>query len=145
MNENVLRDGERTWIDSIPSFSELGMPVCTFAGSMAAALSVTEHPLRAEEILALSGYAFHVRWNVPEVGPVGCPGSVSAEQGRLPDAFSKNTGWRIKVISAEGPNGWDKPKMRQVIPEITASIDAGRPILVEDEFINASVLYGYIR
>lgn len=144
MAEKVLRDGGRVWIDSIPSFSELGMPVCTFAGSMAAASAVTEHPLTSEEFLALSGYAFHVRWNVPDVGPTGCPGSVSAEQGRIPDAFSKHGGWRLKMIYAEGPNGWDKPNMQQAIPEIIASIDAGKPVIIEDKYIIASVLYGYI-
>ena len=144
MAEKVLRDGGRVWIDSVPSFSELRMPVCTFAGSMAAASAVTEHPLTSEDVLALSGYAFHVRWCVPDVGPTGCPGSVSAEQGRIPEAFNKHSGWQLKMIYAEGPNGWDKPNMQQAIPEIIASIDAGKPVIIEDKYINASVLYGYI-
>lgn len=107
-----------------------------------AALAVTCHPLRVEEILALSGYAFHVRWCLTDGLPTGCPGSVSLEQGYLPAAFSEHTGWRLRVLIA---SGWDHPDMQRAAPDIIASIDAGMPVVIEDRYIHASVLYGYAR
>jgi hypothetical protein len=62
MAVEILCEGEHVWIEGIPPFAEIGEPVCTFAGSMAAALSTTSHPLSVEDILGLSGYAFHTRW-----------------------------------------------------------------------------------
>jgi hypothetical protein len=142
MAGNVLRDGERVWIDPLPSFADLGNPVCTWAGAMAAALSVTARPLSAEQILALSGYAFHNRWCHNSAGqPTGCPGSVSLEQGFLLAAFSEHSGWQLEVFVDQG---WDKPNMQRAIPRIIASIDAGVPAVIEDKHINASLLYGYV-
>jgi hypothetical protein len=142
MIAHVLRNGERVRIDGIPSYAEVGGPVCTFAGAMAAALAVTAHPLNAEEILALSGYAFHTRWCLSDGRPTGCPGSVSLEQGFLLPAFSGHSGWQIKVLYDQG---WDRPDMQRAIPDMIASIDAGRPVVIEDEYTNAAVLYGYVR
>lgn len=141
MAGDVLRRDERVWIDSIPSFAELGAPVCTFAGAMAAALAIGPHPLSVEDILCLSGYAFHTRWCQSDGKPTGCPGSVSLEQGFLLGAFSENSGWQLEILIAQG---WDKPEMQRAIPWILESIDAGRPVIIEDRYINASVLYGYI-
>ena len=141
MAANILREGDRVWIDGIPSFSAVGNPVSTFAGSMAAALAVTHQPLSVEDILGLSGYAFHTRWCQSDGKPTGCPGSVSLEQGFLPAAFSKHSGWQLKTLFAQG---WDKPGMQRAIPDIIASIDAGKPVIVEDKYVHASVLYGYI-
>lgn len=141
MAADVNRNGERVWISGVPSFDEVGNPACTFAASMAATLAVTSHPLSVEDILGLSGYAFHVRWCLHDGKPAGCPGSVSLEQGYLPAAFSAHSGWQLRILLAQG---WDHPDMQAAVPDIMASIDAGRPVIIEDRCINASVLYGYV-
>jgi hypothetical protein len=140
MAANVIREGDRVWISGLPSFAEVGDPACTFAASMAAALAATSHPLSVEDILCLSGYAFHTRWCLSNGKPTGCPGSVSLEQGFLPGAFSEHSGWRLRVLIGQG---WSDPAVRDAVQDIVASIDAGRPVIIEDRVINASLLYGY--
>ena len=127
MVAKIIRERDRVWIADVPPFSEFGKPVCTFAGAMAAALSVTEHPLNAEDILGLSGYAFHTRWCQSAGKPTGCPGSVSLEQGFLLDALSEHSGWRLKILFGQG---WADPEMQCGVPAIVASIDAGMPVII---------------
>jgi len=108
---------------------------------MAAASAVTRHPLSVEDILCLSGYAFHARWCLSDGRPTGCPGSVSLEQGYLPAALMKHSGWQLRILIAQG---WDRPDMQGAAPAIRAAIDAGMAVVIEDEYIDASVLYGYV-
>lgn len=141
MAAKIIREGDGIWIAEVPPFSESGRPVCTFAGSMAAVLAHSSHPLGVEDILGLSGYAFHTRWCHSNGEPTGCPGSVSLEQGFLLDALSEHSGWRFRMLFDQG---WDKAKMQRGVPAILASIDAGTPVIIEDRYIDAAVLYGYI-
>jgi hypothetical protein len=97
MAAQTIREGDRVWIADIPPFSEFGRPVCTFAGSLAAALAYSSHPLSVEDILGLSGYAFPTRWCYSDAKPTGCPGSVSLEQGFLLSALSAHSGWQFQT------------------------------------------------
>jgi hypothetical protein len=92
-------------------------------------------------ILGLSGYAFHTRWCHFDGNPTGCPDSVSLEQGFLVQAFSEHSGWKLQILFGQG---WDRPEWQRAVPAIIASIDAGRPVVIEDKYIDAAVLYGCV-
>jgi hypothetical protein len=111
----VSREDGHVWIDGVPDFSEVGWPVCMFAGAMAAALAVTPHPLSVEQILALSGFAFHTRWCQSDGKPTGCPGSVSLEQGFPLRALTEHSGWQLEILFGEG---WARPEMQRALPRI---------------------------
>jgi hypothetical protein len=135
MTRIVKKNG--TVLEGVPTFGWSKLP--TFAGALEAALSITEHPVLYEDILGVSGLAFRTRWFVGENGPTGCPCSPTGESPTVWDAIKK-TGWQLEQFME---NGWDTPLMQGVIPNIVASIDAGRPVLVVDKNLDSAVVYGY--
>ena len=145
----VKRENGKVWIEGVPplvepgrGFSLLVLPgkICTFAGALEAALAVTEYPYTYDEVLGLSGLAFRVRWYVGENGPTGCPCSPIGETPDTLASFSRASGWQIGDFADAG---WDNPHMQEVVPKIRQSIDAGKPVLVYDQHLNSSVIYGY--
>jgi hypothetical protein len=145
----VRKDADKVWVEGVPALVEPGLEVpwltrtsktCTFAGALEAALSVTERPYSYEQIMALSGMAFRVRWYDGENGPTGCPCAPVGETPDVKKAFPAATGWKIDEFHADG---WDKPVTLEAKAAVVRSIDAGRPVPVVDRHLNSVVAYGY--
>jgi hypothetical protein len=145
----VKRDAGRVWIEGVPALAEPGLKVpwlartsqtCTFAGALEAALSVTERPYSYEQIMALSGMAFRVRWYDGQEGPTGCP---CAPVGEMPDVQRRLRATLVWQLDEYIADGWAEPVMREAQAAVVRSIDAGRPALVVDRHLNSVVAYGY--
>ena len=63
----------RVLIEGVPGLAWGTGKDCTFAGALAAAMSVTEHPYSYAELMGLSGLAFRVRWSNDETPTKWCP------------------------------------------------------------------------
>jgi hypothetical protein len=146
----VRREANRVWIEGLASLQETTgrypllvreVKTCTFASALEGALSETEHPYTYEQIMALSGLAFRVRWYVDENGPTGCPCSRIGETPDVQHMLSRATGWQFEVSV---DHGWDTPQMQQALGEVIHSIDAGRPALVYGRVEDSVLAYGYV-
>lgn len=69
MKANVKREDGKAWIDGVPALGWGKQIECTYAGAVAAALAVTEHPVSYEEIMGFSGLAFRLRWWLSSTKP----------------------------------------------------------------------------
>ena len=138
------KENGRVWIPGIPKLGWGRSGECTFAGALAAALSVTSHPYSYSEIMGYTGLAFRVRWYHRLDGVEWCP---SSPVGEFPDeieAFEQATGWRFcqEVMLGSPPELW---KMERFSPDIMKSIDAGLPVIGYPEDFNMGIISGYER
>jgi RNA polymerase sigma-70 factor (ECF subfamily) len=113
---------------------------CTFLGALEAALAVTGHPWSYSDLMGLSGVAFRVRWYQAYEGRGWCGSSPIGEHPEEIAALERATGWRLRVIVRLDE---EDVRMSQYVPEIVASIDAGRPVLGYPEHLNIAVIYAY--
>lgn len=111
----------------------------TFAGALEATLAVTAHPYDYATLMGVTGLAFRTCWFQ---GP-DTSWCVSSPVGEFPEeieAARRATGWDLHC---ECRLGEAEPHMEGRVPEIVASIDAGRPVLAYDPSLNLGVIYGY--
>ncbi|HEV8377956.1 MAG TPA: RNA polymerase sigma factor, partial [Tepidisphaeraceae bacterium] len=112
----------------------------TFAGSLEAALAATAHPADYPTIMGVSGLAFRIRW-FDRQPPRLWDGS--APVGTMPhplDEIRRGTGWSLRILWINPKNN---PKPQEYLPQITASIDKGIPVLGYEPKVNSAVIYGY--
>ena len=134
-NSKVKHDGDRVWIEGVPSLAWGTNRECTFAGGLEAALAVTDHPVKYADIMGWTGLAFRVRWTDDQ--------SPSSPVGEMPeeyDAVQKATGWQMETAVQLGQQN---PDMMQFLPKIVASIDAGLLVPAYGSALDVSVIYGY--
>jgi hypothetical protein len=137
----LCRENDRVWIDGLPTL-EWGRPgECTYAGALATALAVTDHPATYTEIMGWSGLAFRVRWYRDGC----CPSSAVGEFPEELEATRRATGWELPCI-----DNWDGrrgPGMTSVAPDVVRSIEAGVPLIgyPTSNELDVAVLYGYER
>lgn len=125
-------------IHGVPALGWRTGKAVTFLGSLEAALSVTPHCMSYAELMGYSGLAFRVRWWQPNEGRGCCPSSCCV--GEYPEeiaALRGSTGWELRLETSENTDATD------LIPQITASIDAGLPVIAYDEGWNMAVIVGY--
>jgi len=136
----LKREESRVWIDGIPKLSWRESGGCTFAGALAAALSITEHPYSYSQIMGYTGLAFRVRWYRRTDVHDWCP---SSPVGEFPDeirAVQRATGWQFHITDTiDDP----RPDAEQRSHEIIASIDGGLPVLGHPNDLDVAILYGY--
>jgi RNA polymerase sigma-70 factor (ECF subfamily) len=114
---------------------------CTFLGALEAALAVTEHPFSYLDLMGWSGMAFRVRWFAGnDTDARWCPSSAVAEMEEEIGAVMESTGWPLRV---EFMQGEDTAVVQRLTQEVTASINADRPVLVYDAGLDMAVAYGY--
>ncbi len=140
MATSVKREGGKVWIDGVPTLSWEKDGQCTYAGALAAALEVTEHPYSYSEIMGFSGLAFRVRWYQNDTGTAWCPSSPVGEFPEPIAATEQATGWRFRGVVLLGEK---EPHMEQFAPDIVVAIDSGRPVLAYEPRLNMAVIYGY--
>lgn len=131
----IVRTGEATRIQGVPALAWGGKRDNTFAGALAAALSITKRPVSYEDLMGFSGLAFRVRWHAQF-----CPSSPVGEMPEEIEAIEKVTGWKIQV---DVQLGQKNPDMAAFLPKIIASLDAGWPVLAYDKDLNVGVIVGY--
>jgi len=146
MKSKVKREGGKVWIEGVPELHWGKGAECTYAGAVAAALAVTEHPVPYEDIVGFSGLAFRLRWwlSSTEPGRRGwCPSTPVGEFPEEVAATQERTGWRFLVDSRMDRES--NPHMEDRAKDIAASIDAGKPVpaYVSPQNLNVGVIYGY--
>ena len=135
--KNVKRDGNKVWVEGVPSLG-FDKHQCTYAAALAAATAVTERPCSYTHIMGVTGLAFRTRWYQGRIGQKWCPSSPVGEFPEEIDATQKATGWPLNVICAP-----DNPNMGRFADDIVASIDIGRPVPAYEPGLNVDVIYGY--
>jgi hypothetical protein len=136
----VKREGNRVWIEGVPALRWGTRKECTFCGALEAALAVTKSPVRYNDLMGVSGLAFRVRWYRGDVGDKHCPSSAAGEFPQEIAAIVKATGWPLRC---EAHMGEPASVMAAYVPQIVASIDAGRPVLGYPDNMDMAVIYGY--
>jgi len=139
-NAQVKREGGKVWIADVPALSWAKSGDITFAGALASALTPTLHPYDDTQVMGYSGLAFRSRWGPRDKG--WCPSIPVGEFPEESGAVSKATGWafRHRERMAAGKDA----HMEQFAAEMTASIDAGLPIVgYANAGLNCGVAYGY--
>lgn len=131
----VTHEDGRAIVQGLPTF---GFPqqMCTYIGSLEAALAVTEHPYDYAYLMGVSGMAFRLRAGRESWGPSGPVGEFPGER----KAVSAATGWRFR--RGDFPD-MTEPHVERYTDDIVASIDAGLPLLAYDASWNVGVLIGY--
>ena len=85
----VKRDSSgKVWIDGVPRLGWDFGKQCTFAGSLWAALAVTDHSWTYEDLMGVSALAFRTRWWRRDAEPGWCP---SNPVGELPEEMAAIT------------------------------------------------------
>ena len=120
-------------IEGVPTLAWGRGKDCTFAGSLEAALAVTEHPYTYPDIMGLSGLAFRVRWH-----EWWFPSCTVGEMEEEIEAVSRATGWQLRPVVGKGG-----PDMERFTDDIVADVNAGRPVLVYPPSLDVAVAYGY--
>lgn len=136
----VRREGTRVWVEGVPALRWGTRKECTFCGALEAALAVTEAPVRYNDLMGASGLAFRVRWYRGEQGEKWCPSSAVREFPSEIDAIARATGWALRAVVHMGEPAH---AMGPYIPQIVASIDAGKPVLGYPDNMDMAVIYGY--
>jgi RNA polymerase sigma factor (sigma-70 family) len=137
---NVRREGGKAWIEGVPVL-RWDKEQCTYAGALAAASMVTEHPCAYDDVMGWSALAFRVRWyQTNQVSGVRgwCPSSPVGEITQAMDATDAATGWRFRHEWH-----WGNPNLERFAPDIVGAIDGGRPVLAYDSALNVAVICGY--
>jgi hypothetical protein len=130
----------RALIEGVPSLAWGQGQDCTFAGALAAAMAVTEHPYPYAELMGLSGLAFRLRWCNDETATQWCP---SCAVGELPDEYAvltRLTGWWLPTDVQFGLEEPDRDAIRE---KVVAAIDAGQPVVAYASSLDMAVIYGY--
>ncbi|UCD94269.1 MAG: hypothetical protein JSU69_10975 [Candidatus Zixiibacteriota bacterium] len=136
------RENGKVWIDGIPKLSWGVSGNCTYAGALAAALTVTNHPFTYSQIMGYTGLAFRVRWYRRTDINDWCPSSPVGEFPQEIDTTQRLTGWQFDVKERFGD---PDPHRGQFTPEIVKSIDSGIPVLGHADDLDVAVVYGYQR
>ena len=137
----VKREDDKVYIEGAPPLAWGKESETTFAGALAAALSLTHHPYTATEIMGFSGLAFRVRWGLREKG--WCPSIPVGEFPEERNAVMAATGWQFHDISM-----MQDPKnahMERYADEMAAAIDAGLPVIgyPHRKELDCGYAYGY--
>jgi hypothetical protein len=140
-NEHKLPAGfAQRVLENVPKLAWGTNRECTFLGALEAALAVTEHPYTYRDLMGWSGMAFRARWMSGEDKPYWCPSCAVGEMEEEIAAVEKATGWPLRV---EFKDARDKPKVKRLTEDVTAQIDAARPVLVYSPDGDMAVAYGY--
>ena len=138
-NEHKLpAEFSRKVLENVPILAWGKGKECSFAGALEAALSVTEYPFSYTDIMGFTGLAFRVRWFKPSGEIRWCASSPAGEMAEEIEAATHATGWELKCEVHKG-----EPNMVRYVPEIVASINAGKPVLAYDDRLDMAVVYGY--
>ena len=135
---NVLLENGLTRIANVPKLSWRTCTQSTFAGALAAATAVTDHPLSARDIQGFTALAFRTRWLYYEGTRRWCPSCPVGECQEEMDAVARNLGWRLDC--SMGPDEGKLPPQRRA--QIAAAIDGGIPSVIYDPTWNCAVAYG---
>ena len=131
---------DRALLEGVPRLAWGKGQDCTFAGALAAALAVTEHPYSYTELMGLSGLAFRVRWSNDEVATQWCPSCAVGEQPHEYKALKALTGWELPT---DVQFDEEHPDTDAIRAKVVASIDAGQPVVAYASSLDMAVIYGY--
>ncbi len=138
----VRREGNRVWIEGLPQIGFGVTSETSYAGALAAATSVTRFPIDAVDIMGHTALAFRTRLiratDQPGWSPAGPVGEFP-EETRMADRAS---GWTTQW-SVQFNRGTDHTDLSHHRDQITASIDAGLPVLAYGHSLDMAVIYGY--
>ena len=131
---------DRAIIEGVPKLAWGNGQDCTFAGALAAAMAVTEHPYSYPELMGLSGLAFRIRWSNDETATQWCPSCAVGEQPYEHQALRALTGWDLPTDIQFGEEDPDTDAIRA---KVQAEIDDGKPVAAYASSLDMAVVYGY--
>jgi hypothetical protein len=138
VSSSMKNDGPaRKVLEGVPPLAWGQSGECTFVGSLVATLTVTDRPYDYATLMGVSGLAFRIRW-FQSPDRLGCPSCAIGESPEEIEVIRRATGWPLR-------EEWQKDglAMPALAPDVIASIDAGRPVLVYDKQLNVAVVFGY--
>jgi hypothetical protein len=111
---------------------------CTFAGALEAATAATDHAFKYSDIMGWCGMAFRVRWFCGNERVRWCNSCAVGEMEEEIASAARAMGWELRVEVHQ-----NEPDMSRFVPEIMASLNAGKPIPAYDDKLDMAVIYGY--
>jgi hypothetical protein len=139
---NVRRENGRVEIEGITPLTWSGSD-CTYLAVLANVLRVIGPAHDYVRLFGDSGLAFRVRFWANDSGTASCPSSPVGEMPPWTDFTERSIGWKMRFeVRLKG--AVDSPNdMSDQLDQITASIDAGMPVLGYFKAWDMGIAYGY--
>jgi hypothetical protein len=139
---NVLRKNARVEIEGLAPMT-WGGGACTYLAAMANVLRVVGPPHDYVRLMGDSALAFRLRLWSNDAFTASCPSSPIGEMPPWTGFTEKSIGWtmRYEARLAGAPN--DSHDMSDQLDQVTASIDAGLPVLGYFKYWDMGLAYGY--
>jgi hypothetical protein len=136
---NVRREGDRVFVENVPTLGWGRTGDTTFCGALAAAAKGMDVPCTYTSLMGDSALAFRVRWYRGTDKYPFCPSSPVGEFSPWDERAAKSIGVKLKY-HVHLNQGFD---MSRYADDIRASIDAGRPVLGYANKLDMGVIWGY--
>jgi hypothetical protein len=139
---NVRRENGRVEIEGIAPLTWSGSD-CTYLAALANVLRIIGPPHDYERLFGDSALAFRVRWWANDAGTASCPSSPVGEMSPWTDFTERSIGWKMRFELRLKETSNDPNDMSDQLDQLTASIDAGLPVLGYFKAWDMGIAYGY--
>ncbi len=139
---NVKRENGRVEIEGVAPLAWCGSD-CTYLAALAHVLKVIGPPHDYVRLFGDSGLAFRVRWWANDEMTAGCPSSPVGEMSPWTDLTNRSIGWTVRYEVRLKGTVEDPNDMSDLLDQVTASIDAGLPVLGYFKAWDMGIAYGY--
>jgi hypothetical protein len=138
----VKRSNGRVEIEGVAPLAWCGSD-CTYLAALANVLKVIGPAHDYVRLFGDSGLAFRVRWWTNDAATAGCPSSPVGEMMPWMLMTERSIGWtmRSEFRMKECPD--DRNDLPDQLDQVTASIDAGLPVLGYFKKWDVGIAYGY--
>jgi hypothetical protein len=138
----VRRENGRVQIEGVAPLAWSGSD-CTYLAAMANVLRVIGPPHDYVRLFGDSALAFRIRFWANDAGTASCPSSAIGEMPPWTDFTERSIGWKMRYeVRLKGTTD-DPNDMSDQLDQVTASIDAGLPVLGYFIKWDVGVAYGY--
>ncbi|MGD0766699.1 MAG: hypothetical protein ABSB42_00590 [Tepidisphaeraceae bacterium] len=139
---NVCRENGRVKIEGVAPLAWSGSD-CTYLAAMANVLRVIGPAHDYVWLFGDSGLAFRMRFWANDSGTASCPSSPIGEMPPWTDFTERSIGWKMHFeVRLKGTTD-DPNDMSDQLDQVTASIDAGLPVLGYFIKWDVGIAYGY--
>jgi hypothetical protein len=139
---NVKRENGRVEIEGIAPLSWSGSD-CTFLAAMANVLRVIGPPHDYVRLMGDSALAFRIRFWASDSETSSCPSNPAGEMSPWTDFTEHSIGWKLRFEVRLKETINDPNDMSDHLDQVTASIDAGLPVLGYLKTWDVGIAYGY--
>jgi hypothetical protein len=139
---NVRRENGRVEIEGVAPLAWSGSD-CTYLAALANVLRVIGPPHDYARLFGDSALAFRARWWANDAGTASCPSSPVGEMSPWTDFTERSIGWKMRFELRLKGTSDDPNDMSDQLDQVTASIDAGLPVLGYFKKWDMGIAYGY--